>query len=151
MKFLENKIPPPLVALVFAILMWVISGEGSSSTSPLMIALIFGLVILGIVFTLSGAVAFKKAQTTVNPLKPESSTSLVTSGVYQFTRNPMYVGFVFLLLAWAVFLGSLLSTVMIVFYILYIQLFQITPEERALTKLFGQEFTDYRARVRPWL
>lgn len=153
MKFLENKIPPPLVAVIFALFMWVIAtwDQGLVYPSPLTLLVIISFIAVGVTFTLSGAFAFKKANTTVNPLKPESSTSLVTVGVYQLSRNPMYVGFVCLLFAWAVFLGSPFTVLMIFAYIVYIQVFQITPEEKAMEKLFGDEFVNYKSRVRAWL
>jgi len=153
MMFLENKIPPPLVAVIAAGGMWWLS----KFTSTLMLAdtirylLVFGFVSIGIFFALSGAISFRLAKTTVNPLKPDTASALVTSGIYQFTRNPMYVGFVAFLLAWAMFLGTVWGIGLIGGYIAYIQRFQIMPEERALTKIFKDEFIDYKAQVRPWL
>jgi len=146
MNALENKIPPPLVALIITFAMW-----GLSIATPVfefgftmkVIAVVF-LWLIGSFFCFSGIVSFKKAQTTVNPLKPETASSLVSSGIYQVSRNPMYVGFVFLLLAWAA-LG------VIPVFILFIHRFQIVPEERALTEIFGSEFTSYQSAVRRWL
>jgi protein-S-isoprenylcysteine O-methyltransferase Ste14 len=109
------------------------------------------LISLGIFFDLAGIISFRAAKTTVNPLKPDSVSRLVTSGIYQYTRNPMYVGFVFFLCAWAVFLSSFWVIIFIGLYIGYIQNFQIIPEERALSRLFPQEFPIYKASVRAWL
>jgi protein-S-isoprenylcysteine O-methyltransferase Ste14 len=113
--------------------------------------LVVGFISIGIFFDLAGVISFRRAKTTVNPLKPNTASSLVTSGIYQVTRNPMYVGFVAFLLALASFLGSAWGLILIPVYILYIQHFQIAPEERALTALFKEEFTQYKAKVRPWL
>lgn len=153
MKFLENKIPPPLVAVIIAAVMWGLSQFTSNLilTVTVKYSLIIGFVLIGIFFALSGAVSFRLAKTTVNPLKPDTASSLVTSGIYQFTRNPMYVGFVAFLFAWASFLGTAWGILLIAGYIAYIQRFQIMPEERALTKIFKDEFVDYKAQVRPWL
>jgi len=153
MKFLENKIPPPLVAVIAAAGMWWLS----MFTSTLVLAdtirysLVFCFVSVGIFFALSGAISFRLAKTTVNPLKPDTASALVTSGIYQFTRNPMYVGFVAFLFAWTSYLGSVWGIGLIVIYIAYIQRFQIMPEERALTKIFKEEYEQYRMKVRPWL
>jgi len=153
MKFFENRIPPPLVAIIFAAGMW----ELSKFTSILMLtatvkySLIISFVFIGIFFALSGAVSFRLAKTTVNPLKPDTASALVTSGIYQFTRNPMYVGFVAFLFAWASFLGSVWAVALIAVYIAFIQRFQVIPEERALTNIFKSEFVEYKAQVRPWL
>lgn len=153
MKFLENKIPPPLVAIIIAAVMWVLSKFTSTLvlSATIKYSLIVGFVFTGIFFALSGAVSFRLAKTTVNPLKPDTASALVTTGIYQFTRNPMYVGFVAFLLAWASYLGTVWGIGLIVVYIAYIQCFQIMPEERALTKIFKGEFIEYKAQVRPWL
>ncbi|MCP4986247.1 MAG: isoprenylcysteine carboxylmethyltransferase family protein [Colwellia sp.] len=153
MTCLENRVPPPFVAIIFAAIMWGLSKFTSiiMLTATVKYSLVFSFVSVGIFFALAGAVSFRLAKTTVNPLKPETASSLVTSGIYQFTRNPMYVGFVAFLLAWASFLGMAWGALFIAGYIAYIQRFQIMPEERALTKLFKDEFSAYKAKVRPWL
>jgi protein-S-isoprenylcysteine O-methyltransferase Ste14 len=75
----------------------------------------------------------------------------VTSGVYRFTRNPMYLGLCFVLLAWAVFLSSAWAFMGPGAFVLYINRFQIAPEENALSKLFGPAFAKYQSKVRRWL
>jgi len=153
MTFLENKIPPPLVAVIIAATMWGLSHFTSTLalTAIVKYSLVITFVLVGIFFALSGAISFRLAKTTVNPLKPDTASALVTSGIYQLTRNPMYVGFVAFLLAWASFLGTVWGIGLIAVYMAYIQHFQIMPEERALTKIFKDEFIDYKAKVRPWL
>ncbi|MFT7683083.1 MAG: protein-S-isoprenylcysteine O-methyltransferase Ste14 [Moritella dasanensis] len=153
MKRLENKIPPPVITLFFAAIMWGCSFLAPSVEMSLTLRLILSLVliVLGLFFALSGVVSFKKAATTVNPLKPETASLLVTSGVYKYSRNPMYVGLVLLLLAWNVYLSTPLSLFGIMGFILYMNRYQIKPEESALTTLFGSEFTTYQAQVRRWL
>ena len=153
MHTLELKVPPPIVALVMAIAMWLLSRLPASPEALPIVRLLLavGLAAVGVAFSLSGVLAFRRAQTTVNPLKPESSSSLVTAGVYKVTRNPMYVGMVFLLLAWAAFLWSVLSLLGPLGFAAYMGRFQIAPEERALAGLFGAEYAEYKARVRRWL
>ncbi|WP_220782601.1 methyltransferase family protein [Shewanella sairae] len=112
---------------------------------------IYGLLSLGMASAIAGVISFRQARTTVNPLKPESTSALVTSGMYKFSRNPMYLGMALALCAWAVYLASLCSMFGIVGFMLYMQRFQIAPEERALETIFGQEFIDYKKRVRPWV
>ncbi|MGS0694685.1 methyltransferase family protein [Shewanella sp. 0m-4] len=137
--------------------MWAIAhvGVSSPSTDPALfnIKLIAtsSLLLLGLLSAIAGVISFKRAKTTVNPLKPETASALVTSGMYRLSRNPMYLGMVFALCAWACYLESIWSVVGIIGYILYMQRFQIRPEERALKSLFGQVFIDYKSRVRPWL
>src|SRR6185295_5497363 len=83
----------------------------------------------GVFFSIGGIVAFRRAQTTINPMKPEAARSLVSSGVYRFTRNPMYVGLLLALLAWATFLSAPLALAGPLAFVLYIGRFQIAPEE----------------------
>jgi protein-S-isoprenylcysteine O-methyltransferase Ste14 len=98
-----------------------------------------------------GFASFIRAKTTVNPMKPDSSSSLVVSGIYQFTRNPMYLGFLLGLFGWAIFLSNALAFFLLPAFIAYMNRFQIEPEEKALARLFGEQFVAYRSRVRRWL
>jgi protein-S-isoprenylcysteine O-methyltransferase Ste14 len=109
------------------------------------------VAITGILIMLAAIISFRCAQTTVNPLKPETTTALVTSGVFRYTRNPMYLGMLIVLFGWAVFLSSPAALIGALVFAAYIQRLQIRPEERALTALFGKTFTDYRLKVRRWL
>ncbi len=153
MKSLELKIPPPAITVLVAAAMWEVSRLTPSLQIPtairLMLALAVGLV--GIGFSAAGVISFRRARTTLNPTKPQTASSLVSSGVYAVTRNPMYVGLLFLLIAFAVFLSSPWALLGPAAYFLYIGRFQIAPEERALTALFGAEYTAYLSKVRRWL
>lgn len=153
MHALELKIPPPVVALATALAMWLLARLPPSleAVPAARLVAIVGLAAVGAAFSLAGVVAFRRAKTTVNPLKPESASALVSAGVYQITRNPMYVGLLFLLLAWAAFLWSVWPWLGPLGFAAYIGRFQITPEERVLAGLFGAEYAQYKARVRRWL
>jgi len=109
------------------------------------------LLVVGVFFDLSGLLAFRRANTTVNPMKPNNSSTLVNTGVYRVTRNPMYVGLVFILTGWCIFLNSPLAMVGVAGFMLYIHTFQILPEERILITIFGDEYKEYQSRVRRWL
>ncbi|MBL4864943.1 MAG: isoprenylcysteine carboxylmethyltransferase family protein [Pseudomonadales bacterium] len=153
MQAFENKIPPPIVAALFAAAMWGLSLTVATFDMNLVargiaIAVAMGT---GAFFCLAGVLSFKKAATTVNPLKPETAPSLVSTGIYKITRNPMYLGFTLFLIAWAIYLSSLWVFLGVVGFILYINRFQIVPEERALVEIFGSEFTRYQSQVRRWL
>jgi len=150
---LELKIPPVVVLAIAAALMWLGSriapAAGFQIPARVATALVFAVVGVGI--AIAGIVSFRHAKTTVNPLKPERASSLVTSGVYRLTRNPMYLGAMIALVGWAVFLANVVGVVGVPLFVLYMNLFQIGPEERALASLFGAEFAVYRAKVRRWL
>jgi protein-S-isoprenylcysteine O-methyltransferase Ste14 len=94
---------------------------------------------------------FWRAHTTINPHRPESATTLVTSGVYAWTRNPMYLGLAVLLLGWAIKLGTLTPLVLAPLFIPLMQNVQIRPEEHALRALFGEDYARYCLRVNRWL
>jgi protein-S-isoprenylcysteine O-methyltransferase Ste14 len=153
MNALELKIPPPLIALFLAILMWFTPALAGSVAIPssLRIGLALALFGLGQGIAVSGVVAFRRARTTLNPIKASSASALVRSGVFRFTRNPMYLGLLLALLAWTVFLSNPITLLFLPVYVLYINRFQITPEERVLTSLFGTEYSAYKENVRRWL
>lgn len=106
---------------------------------------------IGGLFAIAGVAGFRRAQTTLNPTKPQATSALVIAGIYQYTRNPMYVGLLLVIVAWAAFLSSLWALLGPLAFALYITRFQILPEERVLSGLFGAEYAAYRARVRRWL
>jgi protein-S-isoprenylcysteine O-methyltransferase Ste14 len=150
---LEIRIPPPLVALACAIAMWLLADVGPVLPLPGSVRTggAIAIAALGLAIMLAGVVSFRHAKTTINPLKPESSTALVTSGVYEHTRNPMYLGMLVILIGWATYLSSPLALLGPVAFYLFIGRFQIGPEERALEKLFGADFERYKTRVRRWI
>ena len=148
---IENKIPPPVVALFFGVVMWLISSDPQDPISTTRILGIFACWLIGTYFSVSALLLFRKAKTTVNPLQPQSATSLVVSGVFSLSRNPMYVGVAFILLAWSIYLGSSWALLGVVGFVIFINQFQIAPEERAMLALFGEEFVSYSKKVRRWL
>ncbi len=153
MSALELKVPPPIVALVLALLMWLtpaVAGLVPMSSAARMIWAVV-LVCVGQGIGFAGVIAFRRAKTTVNPVNASLASSLVIRGVYRYTRNPMYLGFLLTLLAWALFLANPLAILWVVVYVLYITRFQIVPEERVLAPLFGAEYEDYKGRVRRWI
>ncbi len=153
MKALEHRIPPPVVGLACAGLMWLLARELPQYRIPAPGATEAAILLacLGAAIDLAGLAAFRAARTTINPLRPEKASSLVRSGIYRYTRNPMYLGMLVLLLAWSAYLAHPAAFAMLPLFVLYLNRFQIAPEERALAKRFGAEFDDYRRRVRRWL
>ncbi len=150
---LELRIPPPMVGVAIGAGMWALARVLPTLQLPKLAgpSVAITLAAIGAAIALGGVVSFRRARTTVNPLKPETSAALVSTGVYSFTRNPMYLGMALVLLAWAVYLSSIWSLVGPVLFALYITKFQIIPEERVLDRLFGEPFAEYKKRVRRWL
>lgn len=108
-------------------------------------------LLVGVAFAVAGVMAFCQARTTIDPRRAAKATRLVTGGVYRITRNPMYLGMAFTLLAWGVYLGSLLPLLFMPLFLVYLTRFQIIPEEQALLRRFGGTFHAYRRKVRRWL
>lgn len=153
MRTLELKIPPPVVALLVAGAMWGISRAAPLLDVPafMRVAAAATIALAGVVCTLAGVISFRRARTTVNPMKPQTTSSLVCSGIYRVTRNPMYLGLGCGLVAWAVFLSSAWALLGPAAFVLYMNRFQIGPEEKALSALFGEAYSVYQSRVRRWL
>ena len=153
MRALELKVPPPIVALVLALLMRLTPAVAGLVQMPYPARVLCAVVLLcvGQGISIAGMVAFRRAKTTVNPVKASLASSLVIRGVYRYTRNPMYVGLLLTLLAWSVFLANPLAVLWVLVYVLYITRFQIIPEERVLASLFGAEYEAYKGRVRRWV
>lgn len=150
---LELKIPPALLMLITGALMWLIDRawpvDQLAGAWQQWAAL--GLSGLALLFVVAGVVGFQRAQTTVDPTQPEKASTVVTSGIYRYSRNPMYLGFALLVLAFAGKLGNPLTLIMVPVFVAYLNRFQIKPEEAALTELFGQEYIAYQQQVRRWL
>lgn len=113
------------------------------------VAVFFAL--LGALVALAGVVAFRRHKTTVNPFTPEQSTSLVATGIYRLSRNPMYLGLLLALVGWSAYLANWASALVLPAFVAYMNRFQIQPEERALTERFGSRFLAYSRTVRRWL
>lgn len=150
---LELKIPPPFIALICAVLMWVLGRlfadfDFDFSYRKLISAL---LLSTGISIDLLALFKFRQKQTTINPMKPDKSTELVITGIYKLSRNPMYLGLVFILCSGVMFLGNAASLIMLPVFIFYITKFQILPEETIMQEKFPESFSEYKQKVRRWL
>jgi protein-S-isoprenylcysteine O-methyltransferase Ste14 len=153
MRALELKIPPPAVALLFAVAMWLMPHGLGTFGLPLSWRIVLGIALasIGQAISVSGMIAFRRARTTINPLKPSAASSLVQGDIYRFTRNPMYVGLLLSLAGWAVYLGHALPLLGLPVFAWYITTFQIKPEERILSAMFGAQFNAYAQKVRRWV
>jgi protein-S-isoprenylcysteine O-methyltransferase Ste14 len=153
MKKLEHRIPPPLLMILTAAAMWAVSRWLPGPLLPqvwhYLGSAVFG--VLALIMSLAGFRAFWRARTTINPVRIEEASSLVTTGIYRVTRNPMYVALTALLTGWAFWLSVPWAFAGPLAFALFIQRFQILPEERVLQEKFGGGYRDYRRRVRRWI
>ena len=147
------RIPPVALFVVVALLMWAVASWLPSWRIALpgrTVAAVLLLLVAGAI-GIAGVRAFDRARTTVDPLRPERASALVTSGIYRRTRNPMYVALAIALLAWAFWLAHPLALLGVAAFVAWMNRYQIAPEERALQALFGAEFERYCSEVRRWL
>jgi len=155
MKALELKVPPVAVFLFAAIGMYGASLHSSMQLPLHSYANLIGyfLIGIGIVIGIVGVLTFKRAKTTVNPVSIKNTSSLVTHGIYQYSRNPMYLGLALVLVGLAIYWHAnvLLGFVVLFAFVLYMNVFQIIPEERMLSRLFPEEFEAYKRSTRRWM
>ena len=148
---MNNKIPPPIVALICGLGIY-LSRSLFPTFNHASIGIISAIFLsLGIMTLIVAVLFFIKQKTTLSPLQPEKASSLVVSGVFKHSRNPMYLGLSLILLSVAIqfnFVGGILIVFM---FIAFITKFQIIPEEIAMEKLFGEEFSRYKKRTRRWI
>lgn len=153
MKWLEHKIPPPLVCALFISLAFMakINNIGifrEGKMFDIWVALPLGA---GVIVMVLGIWEFKRAKTTVDPIHPDKATDLVTSGIFRITRNPMYVGMILLLIAATFYVGTWIGFLCAFLSAIYLNYFQIKPEEKAIEQIFGENYVQYKKRVRRWL
>jgi protein-S-isoprenylcysteine O-methyltransferase Ste14 len=153
MQALELKIPPLALMVLFALVMWLLAQVIPPFALPGVVGLVLagGFASAGAVVALLGVLAFRRADTTVDPRVPQQTSSLVIRGIYRYSRNPMYVGFLLLLTAWACYLMSAAALILLPLFVLYMNRFQIVPEERYLKQKFGADYQAYTEQVRRWL
>ncbi len=146
-------IPPPIVAMFFAAVVWLLNlvfpsfGIEFSGQTPLAIL----CAIMGFAVAILAARTFKKAGTQIDPRDPEKSSEIVKSGVFGISRNPMYLGLLLVLSGWVIWIGNFSGVAALAVFVWYITCFQIIPEEEILATKFGKEFDDYLLMVRRWI
>ena len=149
MKSLETKIAPLIVVLFFLVLIFFLRNLLQVFTFKIYVPFFF--LCLAIAFFSTGIIEFRKYKTTLNPLKPEESSALLTTGVFKFSRNPIYLALLNLLISFSIYLGSFLGLIILPLFVIYMNQFQIKPEEKAMLKLYGKEFENYCSKVRRWI
>jgi protein-S-isoprenylcysteine O-methyltransferase Ste14 len=153
LRAFELRVPPLALVVIFAAVMWL-----GAHVAPFFLVVIpwraviaVCLAAIGISVSLAGVAAFRRVRTTVNPYRPDATAVIVRTGVYRYSRNPMYLGFLFVLGGWAVLLSNGFAIALLPLFVAYVSRFQIAPEERWLMEKFGEEFAAYRKSTRRWL
>jgi protein-S-isoprenylcysteine O-methyltransferase Ste14 len=150
---MSRWICPPLAFAIVGIAMWWVAGHvgWGRFSFAYQAALAAMLIALGIAIVAASLGSFARARTSPNPMQPRNASTLVTSGVYRFSRNPMYLGDAIALAGVGVWLGSLPAVLLVAVFVVYIDRFQIAREEQALAENFGERYAAYCRQVARWL
>lgn len=149
---MKIKIPPPIVAWLFAGLMYVLDSLLPFGEFDFFgrVYMIYGLLALGAFILTASMLRFLFSRTTLNPFSPERASRLVTGGLYKFSRNPMYLALLLFLLAWGLWLGNAFNILLAAGFVSFMNRFQIMHEEKALSRRFGNDYQLYCKNVRRW-
>ena len=150
---MRTIIPPPLQGLLIGVAMWLVALGLPMLAAPFpgykyLAALLF---MAGAIIEIIAILTFIRRKTTVNPMTPSNASVLVVNGLYRFSRNPMYLALLLVLAGWALWLGNAANVALVAVFFWYITEYQIKPEEAALKEKFGDEYEQYRKRVRRWI
>ncbi|GGI72022.1 methyltransferase family protein [Shewanella gelidii] len=153
MQFMELKIPPVAQAIIAALLMWFISTITPNVTFSygFRYIMLIACTALGLGIGIAGVQTFRRVKTTVNPMQIGDASALVNTGIYRYTRNPMYLGLAMVLFGFVILLENPLNLLTLILFTSYMTRFQIEPEERVLTEIFGKAYLEYQSAVRRWL
>lgn len=153
LRKLELRVPPVAVFLLVVLLMYFLKGlvPGFTVTVPFLKLVVGGLVLLSGYIGIAGVYEFRKVRTTVNPVKPENASTVVNTGIFAYTRNPMYFALLLLIIALGLWWQHLSVILCGALFVSYMNRYQIKPEEHVLERLFGEEYLKYKNRVRRWI
>ena len=146
-----SKIPPPLVVLILVISTFFSSKKIDLIQIPFQNLISIFILSIGILILLNPVLKFKKSKTTINPIKFKKVNKLVTSGIYKYSRNPMYLGLLMIVVSSSIFYLNIYSILTPLFFYLWINRFQIKREEVFLTEKFGEDYLSYKKKTRRWI
>ena len=148
---MKTKIPLPILALLMIGLVYLSSLLINSVRVDYQASLSVLLVIVGLSCALPSFRLFARKKTTISPFTPSETSVLLTEGMYRYSRNPMYLGLLLLIIAATIWFGTWFGIIISLFFILLINILQIIPEEEALLQIFGEEYLEYKKKVRRWI
>ena len=148
---MKTKVPPPIIALVMIVLIYLSSLLIVPTTFNYQNSLSILVLIMGLVCVLPSFRLFARYKTTISPLTPSDTAALVTEGMYRYLRNPMYLGLLLLTISSTIWFGTWLGIIINFVFIFLINFLQIIPEEESLLTIFGEEYEEYKKNVRRWI
>ena len=148
---MKTRVPPPILALLMIGLVYLSSLLIGSVSFDYQASVSVLLVIVGLSCALPSYRLFARNKTTISPLTPSETSVLKTQGMYRYSRNPMYLGLLLLIIAATIWFGTWFGIIISLFFILLMNILQIIPEEEALLQIFGEEYLEYKKKVRRWI
>lgn len=150
---MEQKILPVFQVFIICGLIFLLSVFFPTFTLdiPYKLEIFFALFMVAFGIAFSAVLTFKKHNTTVNPSKPETTSTIVSSGVFSFSRNPMYLGMLIFLSAVSIYSEHIFSPFLLALFVWFMTQYQIKPEEKILLSLFEDEYAGYLTKVRRWI
>ncbi len=146
-------VPPPVVALICVVLVWFAARSlpAANFDFGLRVHLALLICVVGAIINFIAVGLFVRKKTTISPVAPQNAEALVVTGIYRFTRNPMYLGMALLIAAIGMWLGNYMLIPAVILFVWYITRFQIKPEEAVLREKFGEPYDEYRNQARRWI
>ena len=145
------KIPPPLLVMILIIFNYFSFKKIDLILIPNQNLISLIIFLIGMLILINPIFKFIKSKTTIDPIKFKKVNKLITSGIYKYSRNPMYLGLLMIVISTSILYLNILSiTTPIIFYF-WINRFQIKREEIFLTEKFGKEYLLYMTKTRRWI
>ena len=148
---MKTKIPPPILAILMIGLVYLSSLLIKSLNFDYQASLSVLLIIIGLACALPYFRLFARYKTTISPFAPSETAVLLTEGMYRYLRNPMYLGLLLTIIAASIWFGTWLGIVISTIFVLLINFLQIIPEDEVLLEIFGEEYQEYKKKVRRWI
>ena len=145
------KIPPPLIVLTLIVSIYFSSKKIDLINIPFQLQISIFILSVGILIFINPVLQFIKSKTTINPIQFKETNKLVTSGIFKYSRNPMYLGMLMIIISTSIFYLNIYSILTPFLFILWINKFQIKREEIFLTEKFGKEYFSYKNKTRRWI
>jgi|TARA_B100000214_G_scaffold223541_1_gene162660 Putative protein-S-isoprenylcysteine methyltransferase len=145
------KIPPPLLVLVLVISNYFSSKKIDLILIPNQKLISFIILLIGVLILITPIFKFIKSKTTIDPIKFKKVNKLITSGIYKYSRNPMYLGLLMIVTSTSIFYLNIFSIITPIIFYCWINRFQIKREEIFLTEKFGNDYILYKTKTRRWI
>ena len=145
------KIPPPILVLVLVISNFFSSKKIDLIHLPNQDLISIIILLIGVLILTNPIFKFIKSKTTIDPIKFKKVNKLITSGIYKYSRNPMYLGLLMIVISTSIFYLNIFSITTPFLFYFWINRFQIKREEIFLTEKFGREYMSYKTKTRRWI